>query len=138
MPDFLADSLTWPKHYHIALAVQTAMDLHLPPTFMLLEGKQPTDPWSRHDKKLAVAWTIMNKETCPKCGQPIWICRSSDKNLGFSVKVGLCYASAELEKWQDSKRGKNLKKGEYPYVVPTMYDDSPLPSRLDYLNGLDE
>jgi len=129
MPDFLAEVLTWPSNYGIALAVQTAMDLNLPPTVMILADRQPTDGWSPQDKKLAIAWTVLQRETCTKCGQPMWVCRGSNKNIGFSVRKGMCYQSAELEKRSD-REGAKLKKGEYFYATPKTYDDTPLPGAL--------
>lgn len=124
MPGFLAEVLTWPNNYGFTIAVQTAMELQLPPT-VLLTDKQPTEGWSRADKKLAIAWTILKKETCNQCGQPLWICRSSNKNLTFSVRKGVCYAKAELDKWE-KKNGKDLKPGEAPYVMPKMYNGNPV------------
>jgi hypothetical protein len=136
MPDFLAEALTWPKHYGYAIAVQTAMDLSLPPTVFLETDRQPTDGWSPADKKLAMAWTILNKETCKNCGQPLWICRSSNKNLLFKVRTDICYSDAELEKWKTTKKAKNLKKGEHAFVVAEMRGDEPMPSRSAYLESL--
>lgn len=137
MPGFLADALTWPSNYRYTIAVETAMKLNLPPSVMLTELGQPADGWSRADKKLAMAWIILQKETCKNCGQPLWICRSSNKNLMFSVRTGICYAKAELEKWEVSPRGKKLKKGEHPFIVAQMRNkETPLPSRAEYMAEL--
>lgn len=138
MPDFLADVLTWPKNYHFAIAVQTAYEMGLPPSLLIYDAKTSPTEWSQMDKKLVMAWTILQKETCQMCGQPLWICRSSEKNLQFKVRRDLCYASAELEKWKKSKAAKNLKDGEYPYVVADMIGDENLPSRKAYLQELNE
>ena len=139
MPGFLAEVLTWPSNHGVALAVQTAMDLHMPPSMFILTDKQPTDPWTQVDKKLALAWTVLQRETCKQCGQPLWICRSSERDLGFSVRTDVCYASAELEKWKTTKRASSLKKGEHPYVVAQMRkDEQPMPTRKRYLLELSE
>jgi hypothetical protein len=138
MPDFLAEVLTWPSNYANTLAVETAMNLHLPPTVMLIDERQPSEGWSSADKKLAVAWTILQRETCRECGQPLWICRSSNRQLQFSVRTDTCYATAAVKKWQNSSRGKKLKDGEYPYVVPFTIDKSPLPTRLEYLKEISD
>lgn len=139
MPDFLADALTWPHNYSANLAVQTAYEMGVRPLTFLLEEAQPTDPWTVYDKKLLLAWTILNKETCGECGQPLWVCRSNDNNLGFSVKKGLCYSKREMHKWKESQAGKNAKDYESPYVVPTRYDESiPLPTRQSWLEELTE
>lgn len=139
MPGFLAEVLTWGHNFQYTLAVETAMELHLPPTVFIIPDRQPTDGWSDADKKLALAWTILKKETCGKCGQPLWICRSNNKNLSFKIRTDICYASMALEKWQESSRGKKLKKGESPYIVPSMYrEDEKLPTRRDYQKQLEE
>lgn len=105
----------------------------------LMERKQPSDPWTAIDKKLLTAWTVLQKETCGECGQPLWICRSNNNNLTFSVRKGMCYAKLAMEKWRDTPGGKEPKKGEVPYVIPSRFDeDIPLPSRMDYLEQLAE
>jgi len=86
-----------------------------------------------------MAWTILKKETCKECGQPLWICRSSEKNLTFSVRTGVCYAKAELDKWQKGTKSQKLKNGEHPYIVAKMRrEEDPLPSRQRYLKELAE
>lgn len=137
MPGFLAEVLTWNKNYYNLIAVQTAVKMSLPPTSFIL-NKDPSEGWSREDKKLAMALTILEKETCQKCGQPLWICRSDNRNLLFKVKRDTCYATAELEKDQKKKQRKELKPGEYEYVVPFMRPDGPFPSRKEYLTAMNE
>lgn len=137
MPDFLAEVLTWGHNYGNLMAVKTAVKMGLPPTSFLTD-KDPSEGWSREDKKLAIALTILEHETCSKCGQPIWLCRSSDRNLLFKTAKATCYATAEFEKASKKKQNENLKPGEYMYVSPFMLDDSPLPSRQDYLVSLAE
>lgn len=137
MPDFLAEVLTWPHNYYNKLAVETAVSMGLPPTSMLMD-KQPSEGWSREDKKLAIALTILKNETCTKCGQPLWICRSDDKNLLFKTAKGLCYATQQFEKDSKKKQNENLKPGEFLYTVPYMYDDSALPSRRAWMDKLAE
>lgn len=138
MPDFLADALTWPHNYTYALALETAMTWRVRPLSMIVENAQPNDAWSNLDRKLALSWTIMQHETCQQCGQPLWICRSDNINLGFSVRTSVCYAKMQVEKWQETAKGKNIGKGEYPYVVPRMLNDEELPSRADYIKQLNE
>lgn len=139
MPDFLADALTWPSNYAAALAVQTAYETGIRPLVFLQEDAQPTDPWTSYDKKLLLAWTILQKETCTECGQPLWICRSDNNNLTFSVRKDMCYAKLAMEKWRKSKAGENVKPGEVPYTVPVQYDKTkPLPLRTEWLEQLQE
>lgn len=137
MPDFLAEVLTWPKNYGYALAVRSALEWHIPPTTLIVAQKQPTDPWTMADKKLAVAFTILQRETCKECGQPLWICRSSNKNLLFKVRKDTCYSKRELEVWS-KKNAKNLKPGEHTYVIAEMRNDEEMPSRREYLEALED
>lgn len=139
MPDFLAEALTWPQNYKHALGVQTAYEMGVRPLTFILKDAQPDEPWTEADKKLLLAWTILQKELCAECGNPLWICRSDDQNVSFSVRKGHCYAKAKVEAWRESPAGKNLKKGEVPYVVATRYNEKkPFPSRSDYLAQLEE
>lgn len=139
MPDFLANALTWPQNYNAALAVQTAYEMGIRPLTFILPNAQPDEPWTMVDKKLLLAWTILQKETCGECGQPLWICRSSNNNITFSVRKGLCYAKLAMEKWQDSTAGKNIKAGETPYTLPSRYDETkPWPTRTEWLQELQE
>lgn len=109
----------------------------IPPLSLILPDTQPTDKWTIADKNLVMAWTILEKETCQECGKPLWICRSSDSNLAFSVRKGMCYAKLAMEKHRETPAGKDPKKGETQYVVSTRFDEElPLPSRRNYLEEL--
>lgn len=140
MPDFLAEALTWPQNYSYALAVETAYKTGIRPLTFIVKDAQPDEPWTDADKKLMLAWTILERETCSECNQPLWICRSEDNNLGFSVRKGMCYAKKEVEEWQKKPAGKNIKAGEVPYVVPVkVYDKTKsFPRRSDYFKQLEE
>lgn len=138
MPDFLADVLSRDHNYGLTLAIETAIELKMPPTALIYNDKQPTDPWDQTDKKIAIAMHMLGKQTCPKCGQPLWVCRSDDSNLDFKVKKGMCYATKALEVKQaeDTKRKRDLKPGEFYYVEPAMLFDAKKPSRADWLESL--
>lgn len=139
MPDFLADALTWPHNYPALLAVETAYKMGVRPLTFMLDDAQPNEKWTVYDKKLLMAWTILDKETCTECGQPLWICRSSDSNLGFSVRKGLCYAKKAMHDWRESAEGKRAKEWETPYTVPSRYDETtPLPTRRAWMEELAE
>lgn len=137
MPGFLADVLTQARNGGYLLSVETAMSLNLPPTVMIYDDRQP-DKWTKEDKKLAMAWTILERERCQYCGQYMWICRSSNPKLTFSVRTDTCYADAEMNSSSNKKKSEKLRPGEHLYTVPEMYDDSPLPSRHEYLKSLAE
>lgn len=128
MPDFLSEVLTWPNNYGYYVAVKTAYQAHLPPS-MFFTDSQPSDGWTKADKKLYMAYQILQDETCPHCGNPIWLCKSSERNLGFKVKINTCYSKLESDKWQDNSRN-NLKAGQYISVSPTMYNGESIPSGL--------
>lgn len=140
MPDFLSQVLTWPRNYQLTAAVRTAMELHLPPTMFILDDKQPTDDWTVADKKLALAYHTLDREKCQKCGQPVWICHSNNKDIQFRMQKGHCYATATSEKWMESRAGKNLKPGDYAYPVPFVRDQDELPENLrqEYLKDLED
>jgi hypothetical protein len=104
---------------------------------LILKDKQPSDGWSSIDKKLVIAFQILEDETCPDCGTPIWIGHSEDSSVVFDVKSRICYACAEIEtqREKESKR-KNHKptKGKKEFVV--LDDETKQPSREAYYSAL--
>lgn len=142
MPGFLAEALTWNENYHIALAVETALNLNMPPLNFIQLDRNSAE-WSGLDKKLAIANTIMNKEVCNSCGQPIWICRNDSNNIDFSIRVATCHSKAALEKSEESRskrRNGKLKPGQYLYSVPVQVngDEIPRGTRAEYFESLSE
>lgn len=137
MPGFLADVLSRSSNYGLMQSIEAALALHMPPTTLIYNQRQPSDEWDSFDKRLAVAVHILNKQTCPQCGQPLWICRSSDPNVDFRVKTSVCYATKALEERRASneKSKKKLKPGEFEYVEPIMLFDKPFPTRADWLDS---
>lgn len=109
----------------------------------MIYHEQPTKKWKPFDFLLLEAYQILQDETCPQCGQPVWLCRSTDSNVNISVQRARCFVTAELEKAQDNlnKKGnsKSLKGGEYLYAkVEPIMPGTELPSREDYYNSLIE
>lgn len=105
--------------------------------------EQPTKKWKPFDFLLLEAYQILQDETCPQCGQPIWLCRSTDRNVTVSIQRARCFATAELEKAQDKIGQKNnkskLQPGEYLYpVIKTIEKGTELPTREDYYKSLIE
>lgn len=90
---------------------------------------------------------MLQDETCPKCGQPIWLCRSDSNNVAFKVQSDTCFAEKALKSVEDSKkdkkeRAKPTERKEWgkfyytvPYVPPSVEGD--LPSRMDYYTSLE-
>ena len=108
----------------------------------MLFQEQPTEPWTELDFLLVEAMQILEDETCPQCGNPIWICRNEfASSVGFKVKIATCYAQAELDKWNDkeSKKKEAPKRfGQNPYTVAYTYDNSDMPSRSQFYQSLAE
>lgn len=107
----------------------------------MLFHEQPSDPWIDFDFMLLEAYQMLQEETCNECGNPIWICRNEEASwIGFKVKTTKCFAKAEMEKWQEAEEKKSNKKnyGVLPYIVAYSYDESPMPSRRDFFNGLSD
>jgi hypothetical protein len=103
--------------------------------------EQPSSEWTDLDFMLIEAMQILEDETCGQCGNPIWICRSeSASSVGFKIKVATCFAQAELDRWNEKEDKKKNKKrhGQYPYVTPFTYDNSEMPSRMDFYKELAE
>lgn len=110
MPPFLADVLTWPGNRQYITAIKAARDFGIPPTVLILTHKQPSDGWSNVDKKLAVAFQILDDETCPDCGIPIWIGHNDAEDIVFEIKSRVCYSCAQVENDRDKRENKKNKR----------------------------
>lgn len=90
---------------------------------------------------------MLQDETCPKCGQPIWLCRSSSNNVQFRVESDTCFADRAMKEKEDRNKPKGQKKaskeekaewGKFyytvPYVPPTA--DGEMPTRMEYYDSL--
>ena len=119
--------------YRYMTEVRSAVANHLRPSAHILRLRKPQSGWTLEDHALAVAYQTLNDETCPECGHPVWICRSSNNRLKLTVGTETCYVSKAKE---TSK--KKLKPGEFLYVRPEMTDGSPLPDRDAYYKELAE
>ena len=106
----------------------------------MLFREQPSDPWVELDFLLVEAMQILEEETCPDCGSPIWVCRNEfASNVGFKVKTSVCFARAELERWQEKEDKKKSSKKDYgssPYTIPYTYDGVEMPSRSQFYRDL--
>ena len=134
MRHFLADVLTWPGNRQFITAIKAARDFSIPPTVLILKDKQPSDGWSAVDKKLALAFQIMEDETCNDCGVPIWIGHSDDKDIVFEVKSRVCYSCATVENEQEKQDNRKNKrkptKGEKHFIA--QHDATTQPTREAY------
>lgn len=95
---------------------------------------QPSEWSDERNRKLAMALTILEEETCKGCGTPAWIGMSTNNEVVFDLKGAVCYGCAELEKDREDsekRRGKIRQKGETRYVSARNVwgADTPLPSR---------
>jgi hypothetical protein len=120
--------------------IKSALALGLRPSAHILALKKPLSGWSEWDHKLAVAFSQLEAEICEKCGNPIWICRTTDDRVQFTVEKYRCFADAELEKKRNkrTKEKRELKPGEYEYTRAETIDGGPLPSREDYYKRISE
>ena len=59
----------------------------------MLFRTDPKEPWKSVDFALLIALQMMEDETCSQCGHPIWICRTNDPDMFFSVKSSVCHAT---------------------------------------------
>ena len=105
--------------------------------------EQPTDPWTPFDFKLLEAYQVLKDETCPQCGHPIWLCRSSSNTVEFNVRDDICYSERALKLYEDSQRASDSREkdssvkngwGKHYYTVPGIIKGAAeeLPTRKQY------
>lgn len=104
--------------------------------------EQPTDPWTPFDFKLLEAYQILQDELCPKCGHPIWLCRSTSNRVEFKAQAAYCSGERALKEKEDqakpvkerAKKNERSHWGEFfyttPYSPPNV--EGGLPSRADF------
>jgi hypothetical protein len=110
----------------------------------MLFHEQPTDPWRDYDFKLLEAYQRLQDELCPKCGHPVWLCRSSSNRVEFPVRVAYCAAERSLKEHEAGMLSATDKKkitrseragwGRFYYTEPKVPEnvDGELPTRREY------
>lgn len=109
---------------------------------------QPDEPWTPFDFKILEAYQIMEDEQCPKCGQPIWLCRSTDNRIEWKLDSSICYASRKQEESQWYRHNPKKKPdkseradwGKSYFPVPFVPDNvgGELPTRDEFYASLVE
>lgn len=123
--------------------IKTSITAGIRPTSMIFH-EQPTAPWVAFDFILLEAYQRLQDETCPKCGHPVWLCRSSSTDVDFEVHTAYCFAEKALKEAEDkakprdsrAKREEKKTWGEFRYAVPTSPQGRELPSRSEYYDSL--
>lgn len=129
--------------------IRASITAGIRPTSMIFH-EQPSEPWTKHDFLLLEAYQILKDETCPKCGHPVWLCRSHSNTFSWKVESYVCQADRLLQEKQwyrtaDKGTKPDAKEraewGKEYYAVPVPLADAgytELPTRLDYYKSLAE
>lgn len=123
------------------MRLRTAVNLGQRPTAALLTEANPQGEWTKTDYILMDAYFTMEREICKTCGNPVWLCHSTDNRIEFKADIQACYAKAEIEEFSQTPKGKNLSAGEYIVARPIGLEDGrgnyePLPSRREAYNSM--
>lgn len=108
----------------------------------MLFYEQPTAAWVPFDFKLLEAYQRLQDETCPKCGHPVWLCRSTGNRVEFRVREAYCAAERTMKEYENrTKRGKEKPSreerkewGRYHYTEPKVPHgvEGGLPTRKEF------
>ena len=136
-----------PKNQYLVTRIKAAITANIRPSAMLYHD-QPNGAWTEEDFKILEAYQILQDEICPQCGNPIWLCRSNDDSVSWTVEKSVCRASRALEEkaWRDDKTKKHTATKEEKanwgvsrYAVPKVSGHMPegteLPTREDFYRG---
>lgn len=109
--------------------------------------EQPTDPWEDFDFLLLEAFQAMQDEQCPKCGNPVYLCRSTSNLFRWKIKSDVCQAERALKEHansqlpsKDQEKDKRVKRewGLVEWAIPEMWDKNmAMPSRRELLSAVD-
>jgi rRNA maturation protein Nop10 len=112
----------------------------------MLFHEQPTDPWNKYDFKLLEAFQILQDETCPQCGNPVWLCHSSSNRVDFKAYETICHATVARMRREDSKKPRDQRAksderkewGRTTTMIPFKPDavEGDLPTRREYYEEL--
>lgn len=106
------------------------------------------------DRRIILAYQILQDETCQTCGVPVWIGHNEDNTITFQVHDSTCFSCASLETSREKTRSEvqgreSSRFGVTEYVVaakdagtdaygnPLPGDGGPLPSRADAYEFMD-
>jgi hypothetical protein len=133
--------LAQPANRHLITKIKTSITAGIRPTSMIFH-EQPTAPWVPFDFILLEAYQRLQDELCPKCGHPVWFCRSQGNAVQFSVQTAYCASERALKEWEDRQNGKKAEKkdkaawGRFTYTVPKPLPGQELPTRSEYYEDL--
>lgn len=112
----------------------------------MIYHEQPGDPWTPFDFKLLEAYQILQDETCPRCGHPVWLCRSKSNRVEFKAEEGYCSGERAVEERKDASRDKKNRAdketrkswGQFFYSTPFTPEnvEGGLPTRSEYYKDL--
>jgi hypothetical protein len=133
--------LVWQRNLPYLSRIKAAVDAHLRPTAALLEQPDPHSGWTSYDYRLLEALSIIEREKCPTCGNPVWLCHSYDNTIEFEVKVGNDYAKAAIEEYEKDESKPKLTPGQFLYATAVGIENEdgshePLPSRREVLKKI--
>lgn len=126
--------------------IKTAVENKMRPLAMLYRLPDPYGEWVPLDYRLVYAYQQLKDETCQECGNPLWLCHSTDPDIDWKVDTTKCYATEAIEarRWRDDNKGKRggppredvAAWGRNYFAVPKLLptsDRTELPSREDYM-----
>lgn len=131
--------LAEPANRHLVTKIKAAIAAGIRPTAMIFY-EQPTAPWRPFDFKLLEAYQRLQDETCPKCGHPVWLCRSQSNAVQFKIVEDVCQGERAMRAAEH--RGEKVDKkdkakwGQFRYTVPYAPPGYELPSREEYYEDL--
>lgn len=95
-----------------------------PPSSLIL-GTESKGKWdSKWDTLVAEAYEIVQREKCPQCGLPRWICGNDSEDVQFHVNQESCVAIVKKDEKeaQLTKVGKKVDSGTILRPEPYMVD----------------
>ena len=112
--------------------IKLAIENKMRPTAVLYREPDPYSDWTDLDYSFVQAYQVIMDELCPKCGNPAWLCRSTDSNIDWNIDTITCYASKAIE----GRRHRDDNPTEHPDAATrrkwgTDYVARPVPIRKD-------
>lgn len=135
--------LAQPANRHLVTKIKTSITAGIRPTSMIFH-EQPTAAWVPLDFVLLEAYQRLQDELCPRCGHPIWLCRSQSNSVQFRIREDYCASERAVKEHEDRQRDRDKRAdrkekagwGRFMFTVPEALPGAELPDRTKYFEDL--
>jgi hypothetical protein len=88
------------------------------------------------DELFITAYEFLQNETCPECGEPVWVCHNDSNDIQFKGRETICYKTRARIQYKEERtkvpKKSRDKQAGITYLVRTVFESGKLPRRKRY------